>query len=257
MSEAKRALEAEHTEEAIRARIGGDESDHEVYLKDFIYGAIDGTVTTFAVVSGVAGAGLGPGIVLVLGIANLVADGFSMGISNYLGSKAERQVVARTRKSEAHHIKHIPDGEKAEIREIFRRKGFEGADLDRAVEIITSDAERWIDTMIQDEHGLQLEATSPAKAGFVTFVSFVLVGAVPLVVFVIEAIRPGMFGEHVAFVWSSVMTAIAFFLVGMGKARVVHEAWWKGGLETLGVGGVAAVSAYAIGAALKGFVGTG
>ena len=253
MSDIRRALEAEHTEEAIRARIDRDETDREVYLKDFIYGAIDGTVTTFAVVSGVAGAGLGAGIILVLGIANLIADGFSMGISNYLGSKAERQVVARTRKSERKHIENIPEGERAEIREIFSRKGFEGEDLERAVEIITSDVERWIDTMIQDEHGLQLEATSPAKSGFVTFISFVLVGAVPLVVFVAEAIRPGTF-EH-AFVWSSVMTGCAFFLVGMGKARVVHEPWWKGGVETLLIGGVAAVSAFVIGAALKGLVG--
>ncbi len=254
MSEVKKALEAEHTDEAIRARIAGEETVHEVYLKDFIYGAIDGAVTTFAVVAASGGAGLSAGIVVVLGVANLVADGFSMGVSNYLGSKAERQVVERTRKSEAHHIQHIPDGEKAEIREIFRRKGFDGADLERAVEIITSDAERWIDTMIQDEHGLQLDATSPLRAGAVTFGAFVLVGVIPLIMFIADLIPGVEIGAP--FLWSAVLTAMAFALVGVGKARVVHEAWWRGGLETLGVGGSAAVIAYVFGVLMKGLVGS-
>jgi len=79
-------LEHEHTIEAIRERIL---SVRHSYLRDWIYGGIDGTITTFAIVSGVAGAGLSPVVVLILGFANLFADGFSMAASNFLGTRAE------------------------------------------------------------------------------------------------------------------------------------------------------------------------
>ncbi len=87
-------LEAGHTPEAIQARLDAAHSD----LRDFIFGAIDGTVTTFAVVSSVSGAGLAAGVLIILGVANLVADGFSMGISNFLGTRAEQQQRGRTRR---------------------------------------------------------------------------------------------------------------------------------------------------------------
>ena len=84
--ESLRELEAAHTPEAVRARLeaGPPHSD----LRDFIFGAIDGTVTTFAVVSGVSGAGLSASVLIILGVANLVADGFSMGVSNFLAPGA-------------------------------------------------------------------------------------------------------------------------------------------------------------------------
>jgi len=66
-----------------------------MYIKDIIYAANDGIITTFAVVSGVAGASLSPAIVLILGMANLLADGFSMAVSNYLGTKSEKEYLKR------------------------------------------------------------------------------------------------------------------------------------------------------------------
>ncbi len=86
--------EAEHTPAAIRRRLEARPSQD--YLKDSIYGAIDGAVTTFAVVSSVAGAGLSSGIVIILGLANLLADGFSMASGNFLGTRAENQAALRT-----------------------------------------------------------------------------------------------------------------------------------------------------------------
>ena len=74
------------------------------YLKDMVYGGIDGTITTFAVVSGVVGAELAPGIVVILGLANLVADGFSMAVSNFLGTRAEQQYTGKIREEEAEEI---------------------------------------------------------------------------------------------------------------------------------------------------------
>jgi len=104
-------LEHEHTTEAIADRIAA--SNHN-YIRDFIYGGIDGAVTTFAVVSGVSGAELSPTIVLILGFANLAADGFSMAASNYLGTRAEMDDYKRIEKIEYRHIEVAPEGEREE-----------------------------------------------------------------------------------------------------------------------------------------------
>ena len=86
-------------------------------------------MTTFAVVAGVVGAGLSSKIVIVLGVANLLADGFSMGVSNYLGTKVEEEQKSRARRVEEQHIEMIPDGEREEVRQIFKAKGLEGSEL--------------------------------------------------------------------------------------------------------------------------------
>ena len=121
----------------IRARKSVDvwaSGPDESYLRDWVYGGIDGAVTTFAVAAGVAGANLSPQIVLILGFANLVADGFSMAVANYSGTKAEREQYERLIAIEHKHIAAIPEGEREEIRQIFAKKGFQGEDLERAVD---------------------------------------------------------------------------------------------------------------------------
>lgn len=239
-------LRASHTPEAIRTRLAtGPESS---YLRDFVYGAIDGAVTTFAVVSGVAGAGLDDVIVIILGVANLVGDGFSMAAGNYLGTRAEEQQRQRTREMEARHIETVPDGEREEIRQIFAAQGFSGESLDRVVEVITADRNRWIDTMLKEEHGLPLRGPAPLRAALVTFCAFLLVGGIPLAPFL-----PGLlFQLHVAapYLVSTLLTGAAFFAVGAAKSRFVDQSWYASGLETLLVGGVAAALAYGCGLVL-------
>jgi vacuolar iron transporter family protein len=241
-------LEAQHTPHAIRQRLrdGPDDS----YLRDFILGAIDGTVTTFAVVAGVSGAGLSPGIAIILGVANLAADGFSMGISNFLGSQAENQQRDRVRREEERQIRVIPEGEREEIRQIFASKGFSGDDLDRVVEVITSDQDRWLTTMLREEHGFPATDVTPWRAGLVTFIGFLLAGLVPLLSYIYLAIFP-VDGVD-PFTWSIALSAFTFFGIGALKTRFVDQSWYRGGLETLAVGGAAAVLAYVIGALLGG-----
>src|SRR5829696_1306506 len=90
------------------------------YIGDFVYGGLDGIITTFAVVSGVVGANLNAGIILVLGLANLFADGFSMATGAYLSAKSERESYNRERERERWEIEHVPEGEKAELRALYR-----------------------------------------------------------------------------------------------------------------------------------------
>lgn len=240
-----------HTPEAIRQRLAAGPTAS--YLRDFVYGAIDGAVTTFAIVAGVQGAGLDPSIVLILGAANLLGDGFSMAASNFLGARAERQEYDRARRTEAEEIKTHPAGEREEIRQIYAAKGFAGQTLDEVVRVITADHERWLDTMLAEEHGLRAEHTSALRAAWSTFIAFVVIGAIPLIPFVAAAL--GTISQSTAFALSTPATGIAFVAVGALKARFVQVRWWASGLETLAVGGIAAALAYAVGVALSGLVG--
>ncbi len=251
MSVTREHLEPSHTPDAIRDRLN-DGPDHS-YLQDFIYGAIDGAVTTFAVVAGAAGAGLSAGLVLLFGMANLFADGFSMAVSNYLGNRSEEQRRERLRAEEHAHVRAIPEGEREEVRQIFEAKGITGDTLDRVVEVITADEHLWVETMLREEHGLPVHGRSAIRAGVSTFIAFMIAGSVPLVVFVIDLIVPGAIGN--ALWWSAGMTAVTFFATGAAKARVVDESWWWSGLETLGLGGGAALLAYAVGWLLSGLGG--
>ena len=152
------------------------------YIGDIVYGANDGIITTFAVISGAAGAGFSPIIIIVLGIANLIADGFSMGASKYLSLRSEQSLeVARG------------------------------------------------------------ESRSPLADGLATFVSFVVIGTLPLIPFLIASD-----GENTFFI-SSVATAVTLFVVGSARSLVIQKNPLIAGFEMLAVGGVAAILAYALG----------
>jgi VIT1/CCC1 family predicted Fe2+/Mn2+ transporter len=234
-------MEHAHTSEAIAERLSAGPKAN--YLRDWIYGGIDGSVTTFAVVTGVVGAHLSPAIIVIMGFANLFADGFSMAASNFLGTKAEHDDIRRLATVEHRHIEMSPEGEREEVRQIFAAKGFAGTDLERVVELITSDRERWVRTMLTEEYGLPLQARSPWMAALTTFSAFALCGLVPLI--------PYLLGLGNSLTISIGLTGGVFLLIGSIKSRWSTVSWWRSGLSTLLVGGVAAALAYVAGVFLR------
>lgn len=242
-------LRDSHTPAAVAARL--EDGAKVSYLPDGVYGAIDGTVTTFAVVAGVAGADLSVSVVLILGLANLIADGFSMGAANFAGVRAERQQVDRTRREELHEIREHPEGEREEVRQIFAAKGIEGDTLDRVVEVITADETRWLNIMLSEEHGVSGTVKSAWRAGAATFGAFLVCGAIPLVPYLIQ--WAGVSMDH-TFGISAACTVVAFGAIGAFKSRFVDQPAWSASLETIGIGGAAAVLAYVVGFLLRGLV---
>lgn len=235
-------LEADHTPSAIRRRLST--LPPPSYLRDWVYGGIDGTVTTFAIVAGVVGADLGARVILILGLANLLADGFSMAAGNYSGKKSEIDDYRRIEAIERHHIEEVPEGEREEVRQLLAHRGLSGETLEQATTIITSDIDRWVDVMMRDEHGLARDVRSPVTAALSTFVAFLVCGAVPLIPFAI--------GLDHAFTIAIVMTGIVFAIIGALKSRwSLAPAWWSA-METLAIGSVAAIVAYGVGVFLKG-----
>lgn len=231
--------------EKLHQSIGGR------YIKDIVYGANDGIITTFAVVSGVAGAAMSIKTVLILGFANLIADGISMGASNYLGSKSEEDYYKREKEMERWEVENLPNEEREEIRRIYARKGFAGADLERAVAIITSDKSRWVEVMMKEELGLIREPSGQAiKSGLVTFISFASAGLMPLLSYLFV----GGIGGINPFALSIIITGLSLFTVGAARSFVTRHSWWRAGAEMFIVGLLASAAAYAVGAFLKGVV---
>lgn len=237
-------LAAEHRPEAVRARLAG--APPRSYLGDAVLGAIDGCVTTFAVVAGATGAAFSSSVVVILGIANLAADGFSMAVANYQGTKTERESLARAAREEAEHIRAIPEGEREEIRQIFTRKGFSGPTLERIVEVISSNPEVWVETMLTEERGLQPRAADPVRAAATTFAAFAAAGLVPLLPYLIPGADPAD-----RFAASAALTAAAFLGIGIMRGRVLGRPGLRAGLETLATGGAAAALAFAAAALLR------
>ena len=227
-------MEHEHTREAIHQRLAA--GPEQSYLRDWVYGGIDGTVTTFAIVAGVVGARLSPRVILILGVANLIADGFAMAASNYLATRSEREEFDHAEAVERRHIKIFPEGEREEVSEILRGLGIVGDLLDRVVAAITADRDRWVRMMLRYEYGLPASVRSPWRAAASTFSAFLACGLVPLVPFLV--------GVTSAFWVASAATSLTFVLIGALKSRWSIQPWWQSGLMTLAIGGGAAVGAY-------------
>eukprot|EP01111_Echinosteliopsis_oligospora_P013506 TRINITY_DN4853_c0_g1_i1.p1 TRINITY_DN4853_c0_g1~~TRINITY_DN4853_c0_g1_i1.p1 ORF type:complete len:288 (-),score=81.54 TRINITY_DN4853_c0_g1_i1:14-877(-) len=219
------------------------------YIKDFVYGGLDGIITTFGCVSGVAGANLSCGVALVLGLANLIADGLSMAVGNYLGTKSEIEYERSLRALELNKIETDKGEQKQRVERIYAKKGFHGRSLVEAVEIITSNKTQWVDTIMIEE-GARVDEKDPVIASLVTFFSFLFVGAVPLLAYVVALVSPPIVME-----WSYILclasTLFTIFGLGMVKGWLSGTSKLKSGLEMLVLGSIASAAAYYIGHVLQ------
>ncbi|MEK9186626.1 MAG: VIT1/CCC1 transporter family protein [Patescibacteria group bacterium] len=213
------------------------------YLKDVVFAANDGIVTTFAVVAGVIGAELSTSVILIIGFANLLADGFSMATGNYLGTKSEKEFYKKEESVERYEIETVRNKEVEEIRSILAKKGYSGENLAQMVDLICSNKQYWVDFMMHEELGLFAEESrSPFRHGIATFFSFVIIGSVPLL--------PYVLGFN-SFAASAVASGAALFIAGALRKYFSGRSWIISGLEMLIAGGLASTIAYTIGVLLK------
>lgn len=223
------------------------------YIGEVVYGGIDGIVTTFAVVSGVAGAELGASVILIMGLANLLADGFSMATGAYLSSKSEQELYAKERERELWEMENLPEGERREHHEIFLKRGYSEQEARQLVEIISRDKERWVGAMMVDELGMLKDERNPLFNGAATLGAFIVAGSVPLLIYLlglVVAVPPSA-----SFPVSIALSALALFGLGSARVLVTHQHPLKSGAEMLVVGGLASLVAYGVGVMLKGLGG--
>ncbi len=221
-------------------------------LKELVYGGIDGIITTFAVVAGFTGATMISAdndaavipvtIVLVFGLANLFADGFSMGVGDFLSSRAEKKLFEGERGKE---IIEIQENEKFEYDEtvfILTENGFDKSDAIALTDIYKKNPEFWVDFMMRYELNMAHPNESLVRGAFITFISFIVFGAVPLLPYIFEI---PLFDNE--FIMASIFAAIALAVLGIIRAKFTKECIIRSVIEIVGLGMSAAFIAYFVG----------
>ncbi len=239
------------TEETIISNNSTWFNTYQAYLGEFVYGGIDGAVTTFAVVCGAVGAGLDNTVIIILGFANLLADGFAMSVGAYLSSKSVKDNYQKHKAIQRIEIENAPHIGREQIEVIYKAKGFEGNMLQQVVNTITSDKEQWVDVIMKDKLMMTEETKSPFMMGLVTYISFIMIGLIPLLIYVWDYFST--FTGNL-FLWTSIFTSIAFIVIGFLKTYVTETSKLKGILETLILGILAATVSYFVGDILEGII---
>eukprot|EP01006_Ploeotia_vitrea_P020268 TRINITY_DN52538_c0_g1_i1.p1 TRINITY_DN52538_c0_g1~~TRINITY_DN52538_c0_g1_i1.p1 ORF type:complete len:303 (-),score=152.47 TRINITY_DN52538_c0_g1_i1:95-910(-) len=221
------------------------------YVKNMVFGGLDGIITTFAIVAGVAGANQSVALVLVLGFANLVADGISMGFGDYISSTAENEYIMSERKREQWEFDNYPEGERKEMVELYMEKGFSEADATQIIDLMSRNTKFFVDHMMVQELGLLCpdEDDNPAKEGLITFCSFLAFGSVPLLSYLGNTSNTES-ALDLSFVIACILTVGMMFVLGVVQARITNRVWWRSALFVSLNGTLAAGSAFFIGWAL-------
>lgn len=220
------------------------------YLKSAVYGGLDGIITTFAVVAGVTGAALSPGIILILGFANLIGDGISMAVGDYLSTKAEHEYYESEKKRERWEVDNYPEGEKQEMIELYQEKGISKPDSHKMINILSKYKKAWVEVMMVEELGMVKDDSSPTKNALVTFGSFAIFGFIPLATYVVSLFVPQV--SQNSFLVACILTGLTLFTLGALKTRITEKNWVYSGFEMLAVGSLAAAAAYLVGVFLAG-----
>mmetsp|Transcript_23240 Transcript_23240/g.30098 ORF Transcript_23240/g.30098 Transcript_23240/m.30098 type:complete len:298 (+) Transcript_23240:97-990(+) len=246
-----RAKSVEFAEELHASSTAGD------LVKSLVYGGLDGIITTFAIVSAVAGAGMPTKSVILLGLANLLADGISMGLGDYISEVAERRFEEHEYEREKWEFENFPQGEIEEMIQIYINKGVSEADAKLIMTTLSKYPDVFVRLMCVDELGFIApdEESECWKNGLVTMLSFDTFGAVPILVYFLFA----DFLKNNAndlFALAALATALTMFALGVTKASFTKQSKIKSGLIMVFNGGFAASVAFAIGFLLESRYGT-
>jgi VIT1/CCC1 family predicted Fe2+/Mn2+ transporter len=212
------------------------------WVRDLVFGANDGLVAAFAVVSGVHGAAVSTRIVLLAGLAELIGGTIAMGLGAFLAVKSEREFVQSERDREEREVRDFPEVERAEVRAIFAGKGYQGAALDTIVEHVTADPKFWVDTMMTEELGLTTAPSgSPLRSGLSTGLAYALGAAMPVLPYALPI------SVQLAFPVSVALTLGSLFGAGAAKTSMTGRPWLRSGLESCAIGAFAASATFAAG----------
>ncbi len=214
------------------------------WLREFILGWQDGLVNVLGIILGVAAATNDARIVIIAGLAATFAESVSMAAVAYTSTKAQRDYYFSQLEKEKDWIENRPADEKAEVYEVYHRKGFRGKLLGQIVKKITSDKKTWLDFMMTEELGLEkVSPDKPLRDGVLVGASAVVGSLIPLVPFFLLDVAPAMMG--------AVLVSLAsLFAVGAYKAKKTVGSPLREGLELMVVGGLAAAAGYGVGAVL-------
>jgi VIT1/CCC1 family predicted Fe2+/Mn2+ transporter len=227
-------------------------SRFHTYLGEFVYGGMDGSITTFAVVAGSAGAGLPGEVALILSLSNVLADGFSMSVGAYLSQRSGRQRLAQEAQSLRRLIAESPPQARAQLAAIYQAKGIGGDLLESLLDALCKDPERWQQELLAG--GALGRDPRPAWAiALATFAFFIALGMVPLAAYLLYL--PGWVGPEQVFPLACGLTGLSFAGIGWLKARTTGSSVARGMLESLGLGAVAAALSYLAGNSLAAWLG--
>jgi vacuolar iron transporter family protein len=211
-------------------------------LRQAVFGANDGLVSTFGLLAGLVGAGVSSGVLIIASVVNMFAAGMSMGLGSYLATKSEVEFHRRLEREELHKIRTNRKAALAELKHLFSQRGVPAKDLKRHMDTVTDDEQEWLTFVLEEKHGLgKASFPNPAKGGAIMFIVFVLCGLVPLV--------PLLFftGMH-ALLASACITAAALFIVGALKKQLTGRSWLSLGLENMLIGAITGTVGFIAGA---------
>ena len=221
------------------------------YARPFVFGALDGLATIFALVAGSVGADLSARSMLAVGVGNLIAGALGMGIGEYVSSKADRDVALREEARERWEVENNPEGEIYEMIAIYESKGLSRQDASLVASTLSKYPQFWIEHMMLTEIGM-LPADKDenvAIGGIVMFLSFVLFGSVPLLSYYFLS-----FGGLTPFTIAAISSSVTLFILGAIKSRFVSKPPLTGGVWMMVQGGLCAFSAYCLGDLINSFI---
>ena len=213
-------------------------------LRAAVFGVNDGLVSNASLILGVAGASADPAVIVLSGVAGLLAGAFSMASGEYVSVRSQREMYEYQIALERDELAEYPDEEAQELALIYEARGMQLEEAKRLADSMIADPERGLDTLAREELGLNPdELGSPWGAAIFSFLSFAGGALIPLLPFLF------MRSAHALSV-AIALTAVALFAVGATLSLFTGRPAWRGGLRMLGIGAAAGAATFAIGRAL-------